>query len=59
MGTVVTSQCTLIGPPHQWGHVPAMHLACGDLLLGRGHGAHVEGVGASDGARAHDARQGH
>lgn len=32
---------------HQWGHVSSMHLPCGDLLLCRGHGAHIEGVRAA------------
>lgn len=34
---------------HQWGHVSSVHLSCGDLLLGRGHRTHIEGVRATDG----------
>lgn len=34
---------------HQWGHVSSVHLSCGDLLLGRGHCTHIEGVRATNG----------
>lgn len=34
---------------HQRGHVSSVHLPCGDLLLCRGHRAHIEGVRAADG----------
>lgn len=44
---------------HQRGHVSSVHLSCGDLLLSRGHGAHVERIRASYRPRAHDARQRH
>ena len=36
---------------HQRGHVSSVHLPCGDLLLRRGHSAHIERVGAADGPR--------
>lgn len=46
------------GHAHQRGHVSSVHLPCGDLLLGRGHGAHVESVvRAADGPRADDTWQ--
>ena len=35
-----------------------MHLPAGDVLLGLGHGAHLEVLWAA-GARAHDGGQGH
>jgi len=33
---------------HKWGHVSSVHLPCGDLLLGRGHSSHIEGVRAAN-----------
>ena len=47
-----------MGGTDQRGHVSPVHLAHGDLLLGRGHGAHAEGLGP-DGARADHPRQRH
>lgn len=44
--------------PYQRGHVPPMHLATGDLLLGLGHGAHLE-VLRPTGTRPYDNREGH
>lgn len=43
----------------QRGHVSSVHLSRGNLLLRRGHGSHVERVGASYWPRPHDARQCH
>lgn len=42
---------------HQRGHVSSVHLSCGDLLLRRGHGADVVGVGATDRAGPYYTRQ--
>lgn len=45
-------------PPHQWRHVAAVHLARGDLLLSRWHGAHTEQL-CADGAGSDHPRQRH
>lgn len=36
-----------------------MHLPGGDLLLGRGHGAHIESVRTTNRAGPHDTGKGH
>lgn len=32
---------------YQWRHVPSVHLSAGDVLLGLGHGAHLEALWTS------------
>lgn len=44
------SACPENALTHQWGHMSPVHLPCGDKLLRRGHGPHIEGVRAADGA---------
>lgn len=46
------------GHSHQRGHVSSVHLATGNLLLGRGHAAHLE-ILWTRGSGAHDGGQGH
>lgn len=43
---------------HQWWHVPCVHLATGDLLLGLRHGTHLEALWTSC-TWTHDDRQSH
>lgn len=43
---------------YQRGHVSSVHLATGNLLLGRWHAAHLE-ILRTRGSGAHDSRQGH
>lgn len=43
---------------YQRGHVSSVHLATGDLLLGRWHAAHLE-ILRPRGSGAHDSGQGH
>lgn len=42
---------------HQWRHVSSVHLPCGDLLLGGGHGSHIEGVRTANGPRPYYTRK--